>query len=152
MSRPMKKMTPFLWFPGNQAAEAAKYYVSVFKQGSKVTASNPMSTAFVLRGQHFIALNGNAKQPFNDAYSTYVHCKTQKEVDALWARLIGDGGTETMCGWLRDKYGLAWQIVPAVLPKLLGAKNRVKAQAAITAMMQMKKIDGPALQRAFDDA
>lgn len=148
----MKKMTPFLWFPDNQAAEAAKYYVSVFKQGSKITGSNPMSTAFVLRGQHFVALNGNRGQPFTDAYSTYVHCKTQKDVDALWARLIADGGTETMCGWLRDKYGVSWQIIPAVLPKLFGAKNPKKVQAAMNAMLQMKKIDAAALQRAFDEA
>ncbi len=148
----MKSMTPFLWFPENKAAEAAKYYVSVFKQGSKVTGSNPMSTSFVLRGQRFIALNGNHSQPFNDAYSTYVECKTQKEVDALWKRLIGDGGKETMCGWLKDKYGLSWQIIPAILPKLFGAKNKTKVQAAMNAMMQMKKIDGAALQRAFDEA
>ena len=145
-------MTPFLWFTGTQAEEAARYYVSVFKQGSKVTRTNPMTTSFVLRGQHFVALNGNRDQPFNDSYSTYVDCKTQKEVDALWARLIGDGGRETMCGWLKDKYGLSWQIVPAVLPQLLGAKNRKKAQAAINLMMTMKKLDGPALQREFDEA
>lgn len=148
----MKKMTPFLWFKNNQAAEAAKYYVKVFKDGSKVTGSNPMSTSFTLRGQDFIALNGNPGIGFNPSFSVYVDCKTQKEVDRLWNTLIGDGGRASKCGWLEDKFGMSWQIIPSVLPKLFGAKNRVKAQAAMNAMMQMEKIDGPALQRAFDAA
>ena len=149
----MQKITPFLWFNGN-AEEAVNFYVSIFKN-SKVLSTMPgpdgklMGASFQLEGQEFKALNGGPQYSFTPAISLFVSCDTQAEVDELWARLTAGGG-EDACGWLRDRYGLSWQIIPTVLGRLLGDKNRAKAGRAMQAMLQMKKIDIATLQQAFD--
>jgi predicted 3-demethylubiquinone-9 3-methyltransferase (glyoxalase superfamily) len=143
----VQKITPFLWFDG-KAEEAAKFYVSIFKN-SKVTSVSPMDAAFVLDGQPFFALNGGPQYKFTPAVSMFVSCETQEEVDELWAKL-GEGGATNQCGWLTDKYGLSWQIVPTILHELLQDEDRVKAQRAMNAMLKMTKLDVSGLQRAFD--
>ncbi|MDB4980111.1 MAG: hypothetical protein JWM82_863 [Myxococcales bacterium] len=159
----MSKVTPFLWFD-SQAHEAAKYYVSVFKKGGKgstkittvarypeggpVPAGSVMTVEFKLRGQDFTALNAGPMFKFNPAISFVVSCDDQKEVDYFWTKLIADGGAPNDCGWLTDKFGLSWQIVPKVLLKLVGNKDKAKAARAMSAMMKMKKIDIQALQDA----
>jgi predicted 3-demethylubiquinone-9 3-methyltransferase (glyoxalase superfamily) len=154
----MQKITPFLWFD-NQAEEAMNFYVSVFKN-AKITglsrygeagpgpAGTVMIGTFELEGQEFYALNGGPEFRFNEAISLYVDCKDQQEVDELWAKLTA-GGEESQCGWLKDKFGLSWQIVPSVLTKLLQDKDPVKAQNVMRAMLQMRKIDIQGLQRAY---
>lgn len=144
----MQKVTTFLWF-NTQAQEAAKYYVSLFKN-SKVTSESPMVTTFVLDGVEFMALNGGPEFKFTEAVSLYVNCEDQAEVDTLWNRFLSDGGEESQCGWLKDKYGLSWQIIPKLLPELLGSADREKADRAMQAMLKMKKIDCAALQKAYD--
>ena len=134
----MNKITPFLWFD-KEAGEAAKYYVSIFKN-SKIIDTNPMSTSFNLDGQDFIALNAGPQFKFTEAISMFVNCEDQKEVDYFWNKFIGDGGEESMCGWLKDKYGLSWQIVPKELPELIGNPDPVKAKKALDAMLKMHKI------------
>ncbi|HKB88743.1 MAG TPA: VOC family protein [Patescibacteria group bacterium] len=128
----MQKITPFLWFD-KEAGEAAKYYVSVFKN-SKVTDTNPMSASFNLDGQDFIALNGGPQYKFTEAISMFVSCEDQKEIDYFWNKFIDDGGEESMCGWLKDKYGLSWQIVPKNLPELISKPE------ALQAMLKMHKL------------
>jgi predicted 3-demethylubiquinone-9 3-methyltransferase (glyoxalase superfamily) len=145
----MQKIVPFLWFDG-KAEEAAKFYVSIFKN-SKVLSATPMSVTFQLEGQAFYALNGGPQYKFTPAISLFVNCETQAEVDDLWKKLSANGSDE-QCGWLKDKYGLSWQIIPRVLGKLLGDKNPKKANAALQAMLKMKKIDIKGLQQAFDAA
>jgi predicted 3-demethylubiquinone-9 3-methyltransferase (glyoxalase superfamily) len=145
----MQKVVTFLWFE-QKAEEAARYYVSVFGAGCEVSSSSPMSTEFSLFGQRFVALNGNREQAFNPSVSLYVDCRDQAEVDRYWDRLIRDGGKESQCGWLADKYGVSWQIIPAALPRLIGDKDRARAQRAIDAMLKMRKIDVAALERAAD--
>jgi predicted 3-demethylubiquinone-9 3-methyltransferase (glyoxalase superfamily) len=145
----MQKIVPFLWFDG-KAEEAAKFYVSIFKN-SKVLSVNPMSVTFQLEGQPFYALNGGPQYTFTPAISLFVNCETQAEVDDLWKKLSASGSDE-QCGWLKDKYGLSWQIIPTVLGKLLGDKNPKKANAAMQAMLKMKKIDIKGLQQAYDRA
>ena len=151
----MQKITPFLWFNGN-AEEAVKFYVSVFRN-SKVLSTMPgpdgkvMGLSFQLEGQEFKALNGGPQYSFTPAISLFVNCETQAEVDELWSRL-GAGGAEDACGWLRDKYGLSWQIIPTALGRMFGDQNREKAGRAMQAMLQMKKIDIAKLQQAFDGA
>jgi predicted 3-demethylubiquinone-9 3-methyltransferase (glyoxalase superfamily) len=108
-----------------------------------------LTGTFQLEGQQFMALNGGPKYKFTEAISLFVNCETQAEVDALWNKLT-EGGAESQCGWLKDKFGLSWQIIPSALGKLLGDKDRKKAQAAMQAMLQMKKIDIKGLQDAFD--
>ena len=142
----MQKITPFLWFNDN-AAQAAKFYVSIFKN-SKITSASPMSVSFKLEGQDFIALNGGPHFKFNPAISLYVDCKTQREVDTLWRKLLAGGGKPSRCGWLEDKYGLSWQIIPAALPEALRDKDPKKAGRAMDAMMKMVKIDIKALKKA----
>ena len=150
----MKKITPFLWFD-NQAEEAMNFYVSVFKN-SKVLGVTPgpggiaQSVSFELEGQEFIGLNAGPHFKFNEAVSFFVDCRTQKEVDELWAKLTADGGEEGNCGWLKDKYGLSWQIIPAALGELLGDQDREKANRALQAMLKMHKIVVADLQAAFD--
>jgi predicted 3-demethylubiquinone-9 3-methyltransferase (glyoxalase superfamily) len=156
----MKKITPFLWFD-DKAEEAAKFYVSIFK-GSKITSvsrygdagpgkkGKVMSVSFKLAGQDFLALNGGPHFQFTPAISLYVDCKDQKEVDSLWKKLT-KGGKESQCGWLVDKYGLSWQIVPSVLNKVLNGKNPKKASSAMQAMMKMVKLDVKKLQEAYDN-
>ena len=149
----MQKITPFLWFNGN-AEEAMNFYVSIFKN-SKVLSTMPgpdgklMGGSFQLEGQEFKALNGGPQYSFTPAISLFVSCETQGEVDELWSKLTA-GGSEDACGWLRDRYGLSWQIIPTVLGRLLGDNNRAKAGRAMQAMLQMKKIDMAKLQQAFD--
>lgn len=148
----MQKITPFLWYDGN-VAEAMEFYRSVFPN-SKVLESSPgpggtlMSATFELEGQRFIAFNGGPHLKFTPAISMFVSCKDQAEVDDLWAKLSA-GGAESQCGWLQDRFGLSWQIVPTILPKLLGDPDRAKAGRAMNAMLQMKKIDIAGLERAF---
>jgi predicted 3-demethylubiquinone-9 3-methyltransferase (glyoxalase superfamily) len=137
---------PFLWFDG-QAAEAAKFYVSVFPN-AKLLYATPMNAAFVLEGQEFLALNGGPQFEFTPAISLFVSCASQAEVDSLWAKLTADGGAESECGWLVDKYGLSWQIVPKVLGPLLSHPDRAKAERVTKAMLRMRKLDIATLERA----
>jgi predicted 3-demethylubiquinone-9 3-methyltransferase (glyoxalase superfamily) len=145
----MQKIVTFLWYDG-KAEEAAKFYVSLFKN-SKILSVSPMSVTFQLEGQQFHALNGGPHYKFTPAISLFVNCETQAEVDDLWNKLSA-GGREDQCGWLQDKYGLSWQIIPTVLGRLLGDKNPKKANAALQAMLKMKKLDIAGLQRAADAA
>ncbi len=142
----MNKITPFLWFDNN-AEEAAKFYVSVFKNG-KIESVSPMMVNFELEGQKFMALNGGPHFKFTEAISLFVDCKTQEEVDALWSKL-SEGGSTSQCGWLKDKYGLSWQIVPETLGELLSDSDSVKAERVMQAMLQMTKIDIEGLRRAY---
>jgi predicted 3-demethylubiquinone-9 3-methyltransferase (glyoxalase superfamily) len=148
---PMHKITPFLWFDG-QAEEAMQFYVSVFPK-SKVLSVMPgpdgkaMSVSFELEGQPFHALNGGPDFKFTPAISLFVSCETQAEVDELWERL-SEGGRKDQCGWLQDRYGLSWQIIPTALGRLLGDPDRARAGRAMNAMLQMKKIDVAGLERA----
>jgi predicted 3-demethylubiquinone-9 3-methyltransferase (glyoxalase superfamily) len=153
----MQKIIPFLWYDG-QAEEAAKLYTSLFKNSSigKISYYPPgvpgqggkvMTVEFQLDGQEFIALNGGPHYKFTPAVSMFIKCETQAEVDKLWAALL-EGGSEDQCGWLRDKYGLSWQVVPDGLQQLLQDKDPGRAQRAVTAMMQMKKLDIRVLEEA----
>ncbi len=144
----MQKVTTFLWFD-NQAEEAAKFYTSLFKN-SKITRTSSLTTEFTLDGIEYIALNGGPIYKFNESVSLYVTCEDQTEVDELWDKLLADGGKESQCGWLKDKYGLSWQIIPKILPKLIGSSDRTKADRAMQAMLKMVKIDCAALQKAYD--
>lgn len=149
----MKKITPFLWFDGN-AQDAIDFYTSVFKN-ARVDSVMPgpdgkmMGAAFELEGQSFMALNGGPQFQFSPAISLYVHCQSQEEVDYYWSRL-GEGGSHQPCGWLKDKFGLSWQIIPGLLSHMLGDKDRARAGRAMQAMMKMSKIDIAALQAAYD--
>ena len=149
----MHKITPFLWFDG-KAEEAANFYVSVF-QNSKVgnitrgADGTVFSATFQLDGQDFFALNGGPMYKFTEAISFFVNCETQAEVDELWEKLSA-GGSKSRCGWLKDRYGLSWQIIPSTLGKLMGDKDPVKAQRVMQAMLQMDKIDIKTLQRAYE--
>ena len=150
----MQKITTFLWFDG-KAEEAAKFYVSVFRN-SKVLGMNPgpdgkpMLVRFELEGQEFMALNGGPKFSFTPAISLSVDCQSQQEVDELWDKLTAGGGRSERCGWLKDKFGLSWQIIPSALGRLMGDPNRAKAGKVMEAMLQMDKIDIAGLQRAYD--
>ena len=152
----MKKITPFLWFD-TQAEEAVRFYCSIFKN-SRVLGTTPgpngsyVSVNFELEGQEFIALNAGPEYKFTEAISFFVDCKTQEEVDYLWEKLTADGGEESRCGWLKDKYGLSWQIIPAALTEMLGDKDPAKAGRAMQAMLQMNKIDIKGLQEAYEHA
>jgi predicted 3-demethylubiquinone-9 3-methyltransferase (glyoxalase superfamily) len=147
----MQTITPFLWFDG-KADEAMKFYVSVFKN-SKVTNvtrgpnGTVMSATFELDGQRFMALNGGPMFTFTPAISFFVNCDTQSEVDELWEKL-SEGGKKERCGWLKDKYGLSWQVVPAILGKLLQDKDAEKAKRVVAAMLQMDKLDIEQLSHA----
>jgi predicted 3-demethylubiquinone-9 3-methyltransferase (glyoxalase superfamily) len=154
----MQKITPFLWFDG-KAEEATNFYVSTFKN-AKVLSVNRcgedetgpkgtvMSTRFQLEGQEFIALNGGPHFAFTPAVSFFVDCETQLEVDELWEKL-SQGGEKQRCGWLKDKFGLSWQVIPSVLGDLLQDKDPEKSERVWQAMMQMGKIDIKALQQAY---
>jgi len=155
----MQKIVPFLWFDGN-AEEAMNFYVSVFKNSKVLSVTRygeagpgpkgtVMSCTFQLEGQDFYALNGGPQFKFTQAISLFVNCETQQEVDALWKKLSA-GGREDQCGWLQDKYGLSWQIIPTALGRMLGDKDAKKATATMRAMLQMKKIDIKGLQQAHD--
>ena len=158
-----RKITPFLWFD-DQAEEAAKFYTSIFKNSKigKVTrydeesvgptgrpAGSVMTVNFELEGQEFVALNGGPMFKFTEAISFVVNCESQEEVDYFWKKL-SVGGEESRCGWLKDKLGLSWQVVPTVLTEMLADKDTVKAKRVMHAMLQMDKIDIPTLQKAYD--
>lgn len=142
----MQKITTFLTFNG-QAEAAAKLYTSIFKS-AKIVSSNPMSTTFELEGQTFIALNGGPTFSFSDGISLFVNCETQEEIDNYWEKLTADGGSPGRCGWLKDQFGVSWQIIPGILGQLLGDKDRARADRAIKAMMTMSKLDIAALKSA----
>ena len=157
----MQKITPFLWFD-DKAEEAMNFYVSIFKNSKVVRVSrygdagpgpkgSVMSATFQLEGQEFFALNGGPQFSFTPAISFFVNCETQQEVDELWEKLSA-GGKKERCGWLKDKYGLSWQIIPSVLGKLLQDKNAAKSQSVMKAMLQMDKMDIKRLQQAYDQA
>jgi len=131
----MQKITPFLWFDGN-AEEAMAFYTSIFRNSKAADGPN---AAFELDGVEFIAFNGGPHFKFNEAISLYVDCKSQEEVDYFWDKL-GAGGAPGRCGWLKDKFGVSWQIVPDALPRLLKDPDRAKANRTVQAMMQMTKI------------
>jgi len=155
----MQRITPFLWFD-TQAEEAAKFYCSIFED-SKVTAvtrcgdagpgpkGSVLTCAFQLQGQDFVALNGGPRFPFTEAVSFVVNCETQVEIDTFWDKLCAGGGQPSMCGWLKDKYGVSWQIVPTVLGRILQDKDSQRVNRAMEAMLQMRKLDIAALERAF---
>jgi predicted 3-demethylubiquinone-9 3-methyltransferase (glyoxalase superfamily) len=149
----MRKITPFLWFDGN-AQDAIDFYTSVFRN-ARVDRLMPgpdgklMGAAFQLEGQSFMALNGGPQFQFSPAISMYVHCESQEEVDYYWSRL-GEGGSFQPCGWLKDKFGLSWQVIPGELSRMLQDKDRARAGRAMQAMMKMSKIDIAALQAAYD--
>jgi len=142
----VQKITPFLWFD-RQAGEAAKFYTFIFKN-SKIESISPMSATFELDGQKFIALNGGPQYKFTEAVSFFVSCETQEEIDYFWEKLSA-GGKEQQCGWLKDKFGLSWQIVPPILGEMLGDEDDAKSQRVIQAMLQMVKLDIKKLKDAY---
>jgi predicted 3-demethylubiquinone-9 3-methyltransferase (glyoxalase superfamily) len=155
----MQKITPFLWFD-NQAEEAMNFYVSIFKNSkvgkvSRYGDAGPgpkgtvMSATFQLEGQEFMALNGGPIFHFTEAISFFVDCKTQEEVDELWEKLCA-GGQPSRCGWLKDKFGLSWQIIPSALMEMLQDKDPQKSTRVMQAMLQMSKIDIAGLKRAYE--
>jgi predicted 3-demethylubiquinone-9 3-methyltransferase (glyoxalase superfamily) len=154
----MQKITPFLWFDG-QAEEAANFYVSIFKNSKILNLARygdagpgpkgtVMLATFQIEGQKFMALNGGPQYTISPAISFYVDCETQAEVDELWENLTA-GGSEVQCGWLKDKFGVSWQIIPKTLIELMQDKDPVKSQRVFKAMMGMIKIDIEALKRAY---
>jgi predicted 3-demethylubiquinone-9 3-methyltransferase (glyoxalase superfamily) len=154
----MQKITPFLWYD-DKAEEAMNFYVSIFKNSKVLTVARygeagpgpkgtVMTAKFQLEGQEFVALNGGPHFKFTEAVSFVVSCETQEEVDYFWEKL-SEGGAESQCGWLKDKYGLSWQIVPTILVQLLTDKDAEKSQRVMKAMLQMKKIEIGPLKRAY---
>jgi predicted 3-demethylubiquinone-9 3-methyltransferase (glyoxalase superfamily) len=157
----MQKITPFLWFDG-RAEEAMNFYTSIFKNSKCVGVSrygdagpgpkgSVMTATFQLEGQEFVALNGGPHFTFTPAISFFVHCETQEEVDELWEKL-SVGGKTNQCGWLQDKFGVSWQIIPTALMKMLGDKDPVKSKRVMQAMLQMTKIDIQGLKKAYEGA
>jgi len=149
----MQKITPFLRF--NDTAEAAMdFYISIFKNAKIVNVmrheGKVMSGTFQLEGQEFMVLNGGPHFKFTEAISLFVNCKTQEEVDELWGKLLAEGGQEGQCGWLKDKYGLSWQVVPTILGELLRDKDAAKAKRVMEAMLKMNKIGIQKLQEAAE--
>jgi predicted 3-demethylubiquinone-9 3-methyltransferase (glyoxalase superfamily) len=155
----MQKITPFLWFNDN-AEEAVDFYVSLFPssrvvdvsrfgEGGPGPAGSLMSATFELHGQRFMALNGGPHYTISPGISFFVNCESQQEVDALWDRLL-DGGEPTQCGWITDRFGVTWQIIPRQLGEMLGDPDPQRSQRVLAAMMQMVKIDVAELQRAYD--
>ena len=155
----MQKITTFLWF-NNNAEEAANYYTSIFKNSKILDVSrygevgpgpkgSVMIVKFQLAGQEFVALNGGPQFKFTEAISLMVNCESQQEIDELWRKLSA-GGEESQCGWLKDKFGLSWQIVPTELGKLMSAKDPAKANRVMQALLQMKKLDIAKLQQAAE--
>ena len=159
-----QKITPCLWFDGN-AEEAAAFYTAIFKDSevgskskydeaaSEVTGQKPGSTMvveFEIAGQKFTGLNGGPQFNFNEAISFQIACKDQDEVDYYWQRLTADGGEESQCAWLKDKFGVSWQVIPTALNRLIGGPDVEGAKRAVAAMLKMRKIDIQALQDAYD--
>ena len=150
----MKKITPFLWFD-TQAEDAMNFYVSIFKNSevnsiSRGPDGKAFTVSFELDGQKFMGLNAGLEFKFNEAVSMYVNCEDQAEVDYFWNALTADGGEESMCGWLKDKYGLSWQIVPKLLGELMGDPDPEKSGQVTQAMLKMQKIIVADLQKAYD--
>ncbi len=156
----MQKITPFLWFD-NQAEEAMNFYVSIFKNSKVVTATRygdagpgpkgtVMTAEFQLEGQEFVALNGGPHFKFTEAISFVINCETQEEVDYFWEKLTAEGGAESQCGWLKDRYGLSWQVVPTAVIEMLKDKDPERSQRAMKAVLQMKKIDIGQAKQAYD--
>src|SRR5437667_12568780 len=154
----MQKITPFLWFDAN-AEEAMNFYTSIFKnseivsvsrygEGAPGQAGTVMTATFILDCQPFMALNGGPHFKFTEAISFFVNCETQEEVDELWEKL-SEGGEQSRCGWLKDKYGLSWQIIPSALGEMLGDKDPEKSRRVMKAMLQMDKIDIKGLEQAY---
>jgi predicted 3-demethylubiquinone-9 3-methyltransferase (glyoxalase superfamily) len=157
----MQKITPFLWFD-DQAEEAVNLYVSIFKNSkildiSRYGDAGPkpkgtvMTISFTLEGQEFMALNGGPEFHFTEAISLFVNCETQAEVDEMWEKL-SEGGEKGPCGWLKDRYGLSWQIVPVILGKLISDPDPLRSQRVVQAMLQMSKIDIDRLLLAYEQA
>lgn len=157
----MKTITPCLWFD-TDAEEAAEFYTSLFSNSRilDITRYGPagpgpegrvMTVSFELDGQEFLALNGGPQFTFTEAVSFQIPCADQDEVDRFW-NALSEGGEEGPCGWVKDRFGLSWQVVPSVMPELLGSGDAAKSQRAMQAMLQMKKLDIAALQRAYDGA
>ena len=159
----MQKITPFLWFE-DQAEEAAKFYTSIFKNSKvgKITrygesaekaagrpAGSVMTVEFEIAGQKFTALNGGPVFKFNESISFVVNCETQEDVDYFWEKLTADGGQESQCGWLRDKFGVSWQVVPTVLIEMLHDKDPERSERVMKEMLQMQKIDIKKLNDAY---
>ena len=155
-----KSITPNLWFD-TQGLEAAEYYTSIFPDSRIVNvthyteaapgkAGEVLTVDFELQGQRFTALNGGPHFTFTEAISLMINCKDQKEVDYYWEKLLAGGGKESACGWLKDKYGLSWQVTPTILMKMIADKNRKKAKRVMDAMMQMVKLDIRKLKEAYD--
>ena len=152
------RIATFLWFD-NQAEEAARFYCSIFRkskilgitrnlEGGGGAKGEVLTVQFRLGEQEYVALNGGPTFKFTEAISLMIHCKDQKEVDYYWEKLLAGGGQESACGWLKDKYGLSWQVTPTILLKMISDRNRDKAQRAFDAMLKMRKIDIVALKRA----
>src|SRR6266849_3831516 len=157
--RPCKKITPFLWFD-NQAEEAMNFYVSIFKNSKVLDVTRygeagpgpkgtVMTAKFRLDGQEFVALNGGPQFKFTEAISFVVNCETQKEVDEFWEKLSA-GGSKGQCGWLKDKFGLSWQIVPTALGKMMSDSDPARSQRVMKALLQMDKLDLAGLKRAYE--
>jgi predicted 3-demethylubiquinone-9 3-methyltransferase (glyoxalase superfamily) len=149
----MQKITPCLWFE-QQAEEAVDFYVSLFpdaKKGSSAMGPDGrlLTVMFSLFGQEYLALNGGPMFQFNEAVSFIISCDSQEEVDDYWQKLTADGGSESMCGWVKDKFGLSWQVVPRILPQLMTG-DAEKSRRAMQTMMGMKKLDIAVLQKAYD--
>jgi len=161
----MQKITPFLWFD-DQAEEAVKFYTSIFKnskvgkvlrydeEAAKISQSgrppgSVLTLEFQIEGQNFVALNGGPAFKFNESISFVVNCETQEEVDYFWQKLTADGGNESQCGWLKDKFGVSWQVVPTVLSEMLHDKDPEKSERVMKAMLQMQKIDINKLKAAY---
>ena len=149
----MPKITPFLWY-NDQAEEAMNYYISIFKNGKVLGVHRAngkvLTVNFELHGQRFMGLNGGPLFKFTEAVSLFVDCETQQEVDELWEKLCADGGEPGRCGWLKDKFGLSWQIIPKALMKLMSDPDPKKSQAVMQAMLKMNKIVIEDLQKAYE--
>jgi predicted 3-demethylubiquinone-9 3-methyltransferase (glyoxalase superfamily) len=146
----MPAITPFLWFDA-PLDEVVAYYQSIF-ESTKVIQISPTTATFEIEGQRFLALNGGPHFKFNEAVSLFIDCADQFEVDFYWSKLTADGGVESQCGWLKDRYGLSWQVVPQALSRYLAVPDRDKAERVRQAMMLMKKIDVAALDHAAENA
>ena len=156
----MQKITPFLWYD-NQAEEAAKFYTSIFKNSKMGTVrrygeagpgpkGSAMTVEFQIEGQDFLALNGGPHYQFTPAISLFVKCETQAEVDDLWEKLLSGGGKPNRCGWLQDKFGVSWQVIPTALSRLMGDPDPEKSSRVMRAMLQMEKINIEGLKRAYE--
>lgn len=156
----LQKITPCLWFEGN-AEEAVRFYLSVFLtgrivdtvrygEGAHMPKGTVLTITFELNGHPFMALNAPPHDKFNDAISLHVSCETQDEINALWAGLTADGGRPVQCGWLKDKYGVSWQVVPSALQDMMQAGDPARAERVMKSLMQMVKLDLATLQKAYD--